>query len=182
MLACIGVGRLEEAESQLVAMGEAGFPPDVRAYNILLTGYSRSVPPEEPSPSASSQTIRIRKIPLSLALLEASILLENLCVSYVSSFCDRVESWHLNEVLSPYVGEGFMSTMFGCGLPKPSLNVNCENLNLHLAQSGGAHDCHTKGRRFRPPKLHCFAIVGFRVPGEGITSGEESQEGYTSVC
>ena len=47
-MACIGVGRMEEAEQLLVAMQDAGFTPDVRAHNILLTGLARC-----PSPTLS---------------------------------------------------------------------------------------------------------------------------------
>lgn len=41
MTACAGVGEMEEAEDLLDAMQRAGIPTDIRAYNILLTGYSR---------------------------------------------------------------------------------------------------------------------------------------------
>ena len=41
MTACIGVGRLDEAEGLIEVMRDAGLRPDIRAYNIILTGYSR---------------------------------------------------------------------------------------------------------------------------------------------
>lgn len=41
MTACAGVGEMQEAEELLDAMQEAGIKTDIRAYNILLTGYSR---------------------------------------------------------------------------------------------------------------------------------------------
>ena len=41
MMACTGVGRMEEARGLLEDMRQAGFRPDVRAYNILLKGHAR---------------------------------------------------------------------------------------------------------------------------------------------
>ena len=41
MMACTGVGRMEEARGLLEEMRRAGFRPDVRAYNILLKGHAR---------------------------------------------------------------------------------------------------------------------------------------------
>ncbi len=46
MTACAGVGEMQEAEELLDAMQRAGIRADIRAYNILLTGYSRHGAPE----------------------------------------------------------------------------------------------------------------------------------------
>jgi pentatricopeptide repeat protein len=40
--ACVDVGRLRDAERLLARMAEGGVEPDVRAYNILLSGHSRA--------------------------------------------------------------------------------------------------------------------------------------------
>ena len=41
MKACAGVERMDEAEDLMYAMQAKGIRADIRAYNMLLTGYSR---------------------------------------------------------------------------------------------------------------------------------------------
>lgn len=42
MLACTSVGKVDEAEALLDEMREAGFSPDIRAYNIVLRGHAKA--------------------------------------------------------------------------------------------------------------------------------------------